>query len=454
MLKLKVFFSFAFVLISFHIFAQDVYISDGNIDTLQAAIDDANTPDSQVTIHLRAGQSFEGTPWFSNFRGNLKIKGNGAVFGYLSKIRSDPLGRISTDGTVTITGATFVNIQTGPVGCSFIQNQGRLSLERVTFSSIGIETTGNILNCNNEEILLNDGWLDLVNVTVTGTRFWAVEGSIIRATENASTSISHLTVVDTTFELKGDSQIAILRSESEGSISVGNSIILADENSGANLHACVGPITDKGGNFSSSGDCGFSGGLINRNDLDQLIGKGHDAWVLPLLAGSIAVDSGNPDECQKLDGRGFERGALCDSGSYESGAANHGGELTRGGVSGFYFTPESDGNYIQVQRAYNGNVVVIWNTFDADGAQAWINAVGSYKDGVVTAKAYRILGGVLQPGGGASGGTETDWGAFRVTAHNCNEITVEYESTDPGFGDGTFEAKRLAYVHDLGCSDR
>lgn len=97
---------------------------------------------------------------------------------------------------------------------------------------------------------------------------------------------------------------------------------------------------------------------------------------------------------------------------------------------------------------------MIWNTFDADGAQAWINAVGSYKDGVVTAKAYRILGGVLQPGGGASGGTETDWGAFRVTAHNCNEITVEYESTDPGFGDGTFEAKRLAYVHDLGCSDR
>jgi hypothetical protein len=431
-----------------NVLAQDVYISGNDSDALQAAIDAANMPGSQVTIHLEAGQVFEGTPYLGDFSGYLEIEGNGAIFK-----QGVALGFIATDGDVAITGVTFANVDTGAVNCSFILNQGRLSLERVTFSNTGISTPGAFLQCHNEDVLFNDGFSELVDVTIVGIRFWAVEGSIIRSSENASTRISHLTVVDTTFSLKGDSQIAILRSASEGSISVNNSIILADESLGENLLPCVGPITDNGGNFSSSGDCGFSGGLIDRDDLGQIIEKGHDAWVMPLSPDSVAVNAGNPEYCQKLDGRGFERGVLCDSGSYETAASNHAGELGRGGISGFYYTPESDGNYIQVQRAYDGNVVVIWNTFDASGAQAWINAVGSYQDGVITAVAYRNLGGVLQPGAGASGGAETDWGTIKVTAHNCWQITVEYESSDPGFGSGTFDAQRIAFVHDMGCSE-
>ncbi|MGB5488197.1 MAG: choice-of-anchor Q domain-containing protein [Lysobacterales bacterium] len=452
MLKLKISSVYVFVLFTCNVVAQDVYITGGDSAALQAAIDAANTPGSQVTIHLEAGQVFENTPWFINFSGNLNIEGNGAIFGRLNVLRKDPLGSIAADGAVTMKGVTFVNVGTG-LNCFFIHNLGSLYLERITFTHIEVATESALIRCDTEELLLNEGSAELANVSFIGTRFWAVQGSVIRALENASTSVSHLTVVDTTYLLKGDSQIAVLRSASEGSISVSNSIILANESSGENLFPCVGPITDNGGNFSSPGECGFSGGLIDRDSLRHNIEKGHDAWVIPLHADSIAVSAGNSDYCQKLDGRGFERDVPCDSGAYEVMASNHGGELGRGGISGFYYTPESDGNYIQVQRAYDGNVVVIWNTFDASGAQAWINAIGSYQDGVVMAEAYRNLGGVLQPGAGASGGTETEWGTLKVTAHNCWNITVEYESTDPEFGSGTFEAQRLAYVHDLGCSE-
>jgi hypothetical protein len=228
---------------------------------------------------------------------------------------------------------------------------------------------------------------------------------------------------------------------------------LADGNSEADLLPCDGPIVDNGGNFASPGDCGFSGGVIDRGSLWPIPEKGHDAWVFPLVAGSVAINAGNPEFCETLDGRGFERAVQCDSGAFEAAASNHGGKLGQGGISGFFYTPETDGNYIQLQRAYDGNVVVIWNTFDALGAQAWIYGVGAYQNGVVDADAHRNIGGVLQPGAGASGSSVTDWGTLKVTAHDCTHITVEYASTDPDFGSGTFEAKRLAYVHDLGCSE-
>ena len=455
MFKSKLIFIFVVLMFTCDVIAQDVYITGGDGAALQAAIDAANVPGSQVTAYLEAGQVFKDIPKLGEVRGNLRIEGNGAVFGDVKDIAGGPMGIVAADGVVMITGATFVNADSGALSCNLIDNFGRLYLERVSFSDVQIQTEGPFLKCDTEGLLVSHGSaeLDLINVTIAKTNFWAIEGSVIRSSESASTRISHLTVVDTTFLLKGDSQISILRSDSKGSISVSNSIILADESLGGNLFPCEGPITDNGGNFASPGDCGFSGGVIDRSSLGQIIEKGHDAWVLPLLADSIAISGGNHDYCQKLDGRGFERNAQCDSGAYESSASSHGGELGRGGISGFYYTPESNGNYIQVQRAYDGNVVVIWNTFDASGAQAWINAVGSYQDGVVNAAAYRNSGGMFQPGGGASGATEADWGTLRVTAHNCWQITVEYDSSDPEFGSGSFEAQRLAYVHDLGCSE-
>jgi len=301
--------------------------------------------------------------------------------------------------------------------------------------------------------LLNAGSAELVNVTIVATRFWAVQGSIVRALDNTSTNIAHLTVVDTTLTLRGASQIAILRAASEGSISVSNSIILNNGITEGVLFPCLGPIIDNGGNFASSEDCGFTGDIVDRASLGRTVEQGHDAWVIPLIAGSVAANGGNPSYCEKLDGRGFQRVTLCDSGAFEVMASNHGGELGRGGVSGLYYTPETDGNYIQLQRAFDGNVVVIWNTFDTLGSQAWVYGLGSYQNGVVVAAAHRNLGGMLQPGTGASTATVTDWGTLTVTVHDCTHITVEYESSDPNFGSGTFEAQRIAFVHDLGCSE-
>jgi len=450
MFRSKMAFLCALLLLNCNAIAEDVYITGGDSTALQEAINTANEHGSKTTIHLEAGQVFEGSPFIGNFSGNLKIQGNGAIFGFVGLTLIAPLS-IASDGVVTITGVTFAYVGSGLL-CSFIHNLGSLSLERVTFTNILITTPGHFVSCDKEELLLNDGFAELFNVTIAGTMLGGVQRSVIRTSENATTHISHLTIVDTS--LIGGGAGVILNSASEGSISVSNSIILADGDQAFNLVPCAGPIIDNGGNFSSRGDCGFSGGAIERSELNQTVEKGHDAWVVPLISGSVATDAGNPDFCAKLDGRGFERDVQCDSGAYELSASGHSGELGRGGISGFYWTPDSDGNFVQVQRAYDGNVVVIWNTFDTSGSQAWVYGVGSYDDGVVMADAYRSLDGILQPGAGASGGITTNWGTIKVTPHDCYSITVEYASTDPEFGSGSFEAKRIAYVHDLGCSHR
>jgi len=128
MFKLNGFLVIVCMLIACEVVAQDVFIAGGDNVALQAAIDAANTADSQVTIHLEAGQVFEDNPQFGQFTGNLKIEGNGAIFGRSDVVRSDPLGSIATSGVVAIIGVTCINTGTGPVRCSLIHDQGSVSL--------------------------------------------------------------------------------------------------------------------------------------------------------------------------------------------------------------------------------------------------------------------------------------------------------------------------------------
>jgi len=458
MFRFKSILVFAFILFTCNVVAEDVYISGGDDAALQAAIDAANVPGSQVTIHLEAGQFFDDIPHFSKIEGNITVEGNGAIWGN-GHTFNNGLASVLPDGALTITGVTIVGLEAQALNCWAIHNQGSLTLERVTINGFVLQPIHNFFppGCiYPREMLLNEGFAELVNVTIVGGEFPNIGHYLIYTSENASTEISHMTAADhrVTYSWEsGGLPDSILFTEPGGSTSISNSIVLANANLEDRVVPCVGPITDNGGNFASSDDCGFSSDLIGRSSLGQIFEKGHDAWVFPLLADSIAINGGDPARCEKLDGRGFERKAVCDSGAYEYSASNHSGELGRGGISGFYYTPENNGNYIQVQRVYDGNVVVIWNTFDTSGSQAWFNALGSYENGVVNATAWRNIGGKFQPGSGASGATEIDWGTIKVTAHNCNQITVEYDSIDPEFGSGSFDAQRIAFVHDLGCSE-
>jgi len=114
-----------------------------------------------------------------------------------------------------------------------------------------------------------------------------------------------------------------------GTATVQNSIIA--NNSGTN---CNGTITSHGYNLSSDGSCAFSNSG-DRDNTDPVLGTlgyyGGPTPTIPLLAGSPAIDAGNPSGCStdglghllKTDQRGMPRpnpedSGGCDIGAYES----------------------------------------------------------------------------------------------------------------------------------------
>src|SRR5215467_5416996 len=112
-----------------------------------------------------------------------------------------------------------------------------------------------------------------------------------------------------------------------GTATLQNSIVA--NNSGAN---CGGTITSHGYNLSSDGSCAFSNSG-DRNNTNPLLGTlgnyGGPTPTIPLLAGSPAIDAGNPSGCTDgqghlltTDQRGYPRhdpedGGGCDMGAFE-----------------------------------------------------------------------------------------------------------------------------------------
>jgi hypothetical protein len=112
-----------------------------------------------------------------------------------------------------------------------------------------------------------------------------------------------------------------------GTLSLQNSIV--GSNSGGN---CFNPVSSNGYNLSSDNTCSFSGpGDMNNTDpkLGALGNNGGPTQTIPLLAGSPAIDAGNPSGCTDGNGhllttdqRGYPRPdpedtGGCDMGAYE-----------------------------------------------------------------------------------------------------------------------------------------
>ena len=103
-------------------------------------------------------------------------------------------------------------------------------------------------------------------------------------------------------------------------VTVRNTILA--HNSGANLWGnqpnCTQALVDAGGNMQyPNGNC-FTGQVA-----DPLLGSlglyGGNTPVLPLMAGSPAIDNGTDVGCPIVDQRGMGRVGVCDVGAYESG---------------------------------------------------------------------------------------------------------------------------------------
>ena len=235
---------------------------------------------------------------------------------------ANPLGGAISNGfgTLTMTDVSFTNEHAAAGGALFVRD-GNVSGVGVTFENNGtgdfdggaVYLLGGIMNLTNSTIVGN-GWastigggianagatLTLVNDTFSGN----IRGSI-QTDEGATTTVTN-TLIGAGFA--DGSDFACLPSGTRHDPFTGVAVGVAITN-------------DDGNNFDEDGHCGLHGnGDIFGADphLASIADNGGPTRTQALLAGSQAIDAGNPDLCPATDQRGFDRAGTCDIGAFET----------------------------------------------------------------------------------------------------------------------------------------
>jgi hypothetical protein len=99
----------------------------------------------------------------------------------------------------------------------------------------------------------------------------------------------------------------------------------------------------------------------------------------------------------------------------------------------------------------NGQAVVYWFSYGPEGQRRWFFGLGEIRDGkLVFDNMKTSSGGIFGPGFDPDTVAFTSWGSLELDL-DCNSGTATYSSTEPGFGSGVLNLKRLTRIDTLNC---
>jgi hypothetical protein len=397
-----------------------VFIADGDCNALSSAISSAG-PTGETTIMLARRGTYAHCG-ISVQHGRVRIEGGGATFG-ASRQCSSPIVDVAAGAALTLRNTTIA----GPTCRS--ENAGDTEFEAVTVFGGSADLTidnvaGATLTLRNVTAIPgvhNAGTLNLYNSTL------APGGIADEAGSQQTLSNSIVWTFPTGFV-----QYCVVRGS--GAVhSLGGNLLqygcpwvtAADRQTAALFPDYLGLPAD-------------NGGLVPTERLLTSVAQG--------------IGIGVAKYCEATDARGKTRPAgACDAGAYEVDAGAE--PITGGGINGAFYDAGADGHYVTIQRLQDDNVLIFWNTFDHNGAPAWVYGVGVYSDGHLHADMSQNINGHLQPGGPATGATARSWGTVDIDMASCDSGTLRYASTLTAFGSGQFPLNRLAHLSDLSCGN-
>ena len=126
----------------------------------------------------------------------------------------------------------------------------------------------------------------------------------------------------------------------------------------------------------------------------------------------------------------------------------------KAGLSGSYYAPARNGEGIVVEWLDNGDVLVIFYTYDQNDNQFWVLGIATPDGNTVTMEAlypsaFTAWGRAFNP----NDITLASWGTFTLTWTECNAVVFEYASTVPGFGSATRNYNRLTTLSGTACPE-
>jgi hypothetical protein len=457
----------------------DVYV--GDLAGLRLAINEANDRSTDIVtrIYVNGEISLSAADTLPPIKARTNVIG--AAFRTLEG-GPDRLFYVEPTGILSVGASNFVNWSQATEGPILFENHGTLLLINVLFDSVFGYAACSQAGCTpNETAVIQNatsGDLTLDQVLVVDenfdgpgnsgpdNRFLANEGlaRFVRSQFYLSPrrekepifNGGSIRMRNVSFMVRNPIDVptlALLTATEDATARVTNSVFDGFTGGWCKL------VRSDGHNTSTASECSWSNrgdvvgsptGLIWRSRYPD--DPDNNYFDLVTSAASPLVDTADATWCPPgyTIWDGDDDGvATCDRGFWELTPTS----VAEGGINGFYYNPDEDGHYVYVQET-DFTTLVMWNTFDADGNQAWIYGTGELASGrSVIAEAYINRTDGLRPDGLITDVEAEPWGLLEVDMKSCTQGLVNYRSVLPEFGVGQFPIARLAYVKQLGCVD-
>ncbi len=451
-------------------------IAPGDIQHLKQAILDANDREMRTALTLSGTYTFTAADELPAIHSTISMWGDPNDyfrFQGASEVGPNRMLTIESDGELTVGYGEFTKFDvlrlSGSVSevSPLIENHGSLVLDQAVFRDIDgsyfitrthftpplISNFGSFLAKRTS--FINSGFNQGLGGLISNLGFARFEKSVFDST-NIREPISNegeMELVNVSYlgnPRDGSGASSPLSNGEEGTVRIGNSIFAGVEGS-----FWCSQVLSLGHNLVDNAACGLSadGDIIGVPTGLLPLSADPKMREFFLSAASPAIDSGDPELCATvadgpLDGNG-DGIAICDRGAFEFYSKG----LSDGGANGLYYDPDHDGHYVYVlDNDYN--TLVMWNTFDTQGNQAWVLALGDLANGQsMIADAYINKGGTLTASGPTNVSLDNFWGTIQIELDSCKEGTFYFDSVLPNFTKGQFRMKRLAGVTQIGCED-
>jgi hypothetical protein len=119
--------------------------------------------------------------------------------------------------------------------------------------------------------------------------------------------------------------------------------------------------------------------------------------------------------------------------------------------SGAWIDNNRDGEGFTLEIMEDGRAVIFWFGFDKNGKRRWTLGVGSFNQGKLKFdNVISTSGGKFSDPENESNAEEVPWGTLELDM-GCEAGTATYNSSEEGFGSGSYTLVRMTHIDSLTC---
>lgn len=129
------------------------------------------------------------------------------------------------------------------------------------------------------------------------------------------------------------------------------------------------------------------------------------------------------------------------------------GKTLDGSMSGSWYNRNRNGEGVVLEIASNNTILVYWYTYTPNGQQLYLTGSSVFTSGAsaVEIPVYATSGARFGAAFDASQVRRTFWGTLTLHSVDCNNLNIDYASTNPAYGKGRLSLRRISSIEGRVC---